>query len=148
MIRTQAGTLAKILFSSIHWLLGTEIWNQSEEFVEKEGGSKNAEFAREIFPYARTMMQVWFIGRILLFIVSFKWPRLIKYQIYYELITDWFSACMPVKINADREIQYYLLIITQTTILSYFELVPTLIATALTLVPIHVSRVIFYDDSP
>jgi len=29
----------------------------------------------------------------------------------------------------------------------YFDLVPTLIATALSLIPVHVKRVVFYDDS-
>ena len=57
-------------------------------------------------------MQVWLIGRILLFIVSFKWPQLIKIHIYYELFEEWISACMPVNINVGRDIELQLLIFT------------------------------------
>jgi len=73
------------LFSIIFWLLGSESWNRTEEYLEKEGGPSNAELARDVLPYARTTLQVWLIGRMLLFIVSFKWPQLIKYLIYVDL---------------------------------------------------------------
>lgn len=106
----------------------------------------NAELAREVLPYARTATQVMFLGRIILFFLGFRWPQLIKLTIYYELFIEWILACMPVNINAVRDIQLLLSMTTQTTVGSYFSLVPSLIAVALTIIPIHIRRVVFYDD--
>ena len=53
---------------------------------------------------------------------------------------------MPVEINAATDIQLMLNVTTMNIIMSYFELIPTLVGTWLTLVPIHVRRVAFYHD--
>ena len=146
MVRSQVATFSKILISSILWLVGCETWNLSEEYLDKEEGPVNAELARQVLPDARTATQVLFIGRIILFFLSFRWPRLIKLSIYYELFIEWIFACMPVNINAVRDIQLLLSNTTQTTIASYFSLVPTLIAVSLTIIPVHIRRVVLYGD--
>ena len=104
MVRSFAATLAKILFTSLFWLIGSNNWDLTEEYLEKEGGPANAELTRNLLPYAATAVKVMYIGRILFFGVCFKWPQMIKLSLYYELLIESISACMPVKIVASKDI--------------------------------------------
>ena len=89
-------------------MIGQETWNMSEKYLEeyqgKEGEIKNSQLAEEFLPYARSAMQIWFIGRIVLFLACIKWPRLVKISFYYEMITEWIAAAMPCNINSGRDI--------------------------------------------
>ena len=91
-------------------------------------------------------MQTLFICRILMFIGSFKWPKLIQYMLYIEMLVECAGAFLPVNINAVKDIQLVTSVTAQTVVLCYFELIPTLIFSCLTMVPVHVRRVIFYND--
>ena len=90
-------------------MVGQETWNMSEEYLEqyqgKEGEIKNVELTEQILPYARSAMQIWFIGRIFLSFACIKWPQLIKFSFYYEMMTEWIAAAMPCNINSGRDIQ-------------------------------------------
>ena len=108
---------------------------------------KNAQLFEEILPYAISAMQILFIGRIVLFFACFKWPQLIKISFYYEIITEWIAAAMPCNINSGRDIHIVVMHTSEITLLHYFEFLPTLIVGCLTMIPVHVRRVIFYDDS-
>ena len=149
--RTQVAVAAKIIYSSFGWMIGQETWNMSEEYFEeyreKEGVIKNTQLAEEILPYAISAMQIWFIGRIVLFFACFKWPQLIKISFYYEIITEWIAAVMPCNINSGRDIHIVVMHTAEITLLHYFEFLPTLIVACLTMIPVHVRRVVFYDDS-
>ena len=109
MLRSLTAIFAKILFTSLFWLIGSETWDQTEDYLEKEGGPAHAELARNLLPYAATAVKVLYIGKIFFFVVCFKWPQMIKLGIYYELLVEWIVACMPVNINASKDIQLSLL---------------------------------------
>ena len=147
MIRSQLAIFSRILFSTIAWAAGSETWNQTEDFLSDKGGPPNAELARDMLLYAKFIAQVGIIARILLFIASFKYRQLIKFHLHFEFLLECVGACMPVEINASRDIQLMLSITIMNVTMSSFDLVPTLISTSLILIPVHTRRVVFFNDS-
>ena len=147
MIRSQLSIFSRILFSSIAWAAGSETWNMTEDYLSDKGGPPNAELTRDVLPYAKFIAQASIIARILLFIASFKWRRLIKLHLHFEFLLETINACMPVEINAGRDIQLMSSITIMNVTMSCFDLIPTLISTSLIVIPVHTRRVVFYNDS-
>jgi len=67
-------------------------------------------------------------------------------MLYIEMLVEWAGAFLPTKINAVKDIQLVTSVVAQSVVLCYFDLIPTLIFSCLTMVPTHVRRVIFYND--
>ncbi len=83
MTRTMMNTLSRLILSLSFLVGGTESWHLTEQYFEK-GGPPNIELAKKVFPYAKLANQIYIAGRIVLFLLCLKWPRLIKLTLYYE----------------------------------------------------------------
>ena len=147
MVRSQLSIFSRILFSTIYWAAGSETWNQTEDYLSEKGGPPNAELASDVLTYAKFIAQVSIIARILLFIACFKWKKLIKWHLHFEILIESIAALMPVEINAGRDIELMLCLTIINITMSYFDLIPTLISTSLIVIPVHIRRVVFYNNS-
>ena len=84
-VRVIFSMVSRILLQ-LTWIVGGNgWWSLTEQYLEK-GGPKNAQLAKEIFPYARTACIIFYIGRIVLVLLCLKWPRVCKYSLYYECL--------------------------------------------------------------
>ena len=147
MVRSQIATFNRILISTLYWAAGSGTWNQTEDYLSDKGGPQNAELTRDVLPYAKFIAQVSIIARIVLFIASFKWKQLIKFHLHFEFLMETIAACLPIEINAARDIELMLSRTVINVTMSCFDLVPTLISTSLIVIPVHMRRVVFYNDS-
>ena len=111
-----------------------------------KGGPPDYDRAVAVFPYAKTCCIIYLICRVILFFICFKCPELIKYSLYYELLFVCFDAALPFEIVVNKEIQLTSISIILNVILNYFDLLPSLIAALLALIPLFVKRAVYYED--
>ena len=80
----------QLLFTGIHGLIGKNGWDKSEQILEENDASTiefDYETAQALFPVCKTIMIVCNLLRFLLLLVSFKWPRVCKIFLAFEITT-------------------------------------------------------------
>ena len=87
------------------------------------------------------------LGRILLLLASFKWRRVTLYHIYYEFILFVIEAMLPYEMPLSRAETLVFLMINVTFWLSYFNFVSSFVTMILSMVPMYVSRYVFFGES-
>ena len=106
---------------------GVANWNTTEQYLEEDGGPPNLALAQEIFPYARTAMILFSCGRVILFLMSLKYPQVSKSFIYYELLNLVIDSLLPT----DTKFNVRMLTLVLTNIISfmtnYFHALPSVI---------------------
>ena len=106
---------------------GVANWNTTEQYLEEDGGPPNLALAQEIFPYARTAMILFSCGRVILFLMSLKFPQVSKSFIYYELLNLVIDSLLPT----DTKFNVRMLTLVLTNIISftsfYFDALPAVI---------------------
>ena len=83
MARTILAILGRIFLSTFITIAGKQTWNMSEAYFENVG-PPNLELAKTVYPHAKTINQVFLIGRLIFVLACYKWPNLIKLAFYYE----------------------------------------------------------------
>ena len=67
------------------WLInGNHHYDLSVKYMEDEKPF-NREFTDTSFSYFKTIVIIMSFGRLIMFLVSLKWPNITKYFIYYQL---------------------------------------------------------------
>lgn len=71
-------------------LAGRESWQREEEQVYEEMSKieYDEEIARMLLPIGRSLVIAGIFVRILLFLVSFKWPRICKTYLVCEIVLN------------------------------------------------------------
>ena len=59
-------------------------YQQSIKYIEDDGGPKNLELAKRIYPYTKLVIQLIFVTRVILFLLSLKWMKVSKLFFYFE----------------------------------------------------------------
>ena len=83
-------------------ITGQLSWVQAEEYFEK-GEPANLELARELLPYAKMLLISQWIGSTIYFAACFKWPRLIRYYLYVELLPQLIKIGIPQEISMSED---------------------------------------------
>ena len=84
-------------------LSGKEQWNLAEEYIEK-GGPANLDLAQQMLPYCKVMSIMQRVFSVLYFAACLKWPRLVKWLLYIEMLDEVINVGLPVEIESSKDI--------------------------------------------
>ena len=80
-----------LMFISMFEFAGKNSWDRSKLILEDSGAASMVEFDYEIalalYPVCRTIMIVSVLLRLLLLCASFKWPKVCKMFLAFEITT-------------------------------------------------------------
>ena len=85
-------SLSNLIFGSLNY-------QETERFIEEYGGPENVELTKEVLPYARTAYNLFLLGRVILLLISLKYPKLSKIFFYYEQMDMVIGAFLPYYIS-------------------------------------------------
>ena len=140
---SSAGRIFQMVFSM---MAGSAIWQISEEYLKKEDNKlANADLALEYLAACKATVIALQVGRVILFIICFKWQKMTKLTLYYEMLFILMEGLMPYEIHQSREVDFQNMSIFLNVVLHYFELVPTLIASIIVSIPLFLKRAIFFE---
>ena len=74
-----------------------------------EGDSPEHDLAEAIYPYAKTAMLIFTLGRVILLLVSGKQLNVCRYYLYYELLLHIINVCLPHGLSFEIENQRMLM---------------------------------------
>ena len=80
----------QLLFVGILILIGKSSWVRSQKILEENATSTTEfdyEIAQALFPVCRVIMMGSCLVRLLLLLVSFKWPKVCKMFLAFEIAT-------------------------------------------------------------
>ena len=109
VVRTMMYMAARLMLITFSALSGKEQWNLTEEYIEK-GGPPNLELAQKLFPYFKVMSIVQRVGAVLCFAACLKWPRLVKWVLYYEMLEEVLNVGLPTEIESVQDILFRTLV--------------------------------------
>ena len=95
--------IARLVLMTFSILQGKEIWNLTEEYIEK-GGPANLELALKMLPYCRVISMVQRVASALYFAACLKWPRLIKWVLYFEMLDEVINVGLPLEIENSKDV--------------------------------------------
>ena len=98
VVRTMMYMAARLMLITFTILSGKEQWNLTEEYIEK-GGPANVEFAQKMLPYCKAISMVQRVASVLYYAACFKWPRLVKWLIYFEMLDEVINIGFPTEIE-------------------------------------------------
>ena len=110
----------QLMFIGIHILIGENSWISSKKIIE-ENATSTAEFdyeiAQALFPVCKVIMIASNPVRFLLFLVSFKWPKVCKIFLAFEITTSLIDQGLIrnqdyATMNYIKLLQYFLLYVT------------------------------------
>ena len=94
VVRTMMFMAARLILIAFSYLSGKEYWDMAEEYIEK-GGPANLELAQNLFPYFKVLSMVQRVASVLYFAACFKWPRLVKWLLYFEMLDEFINIGLP-----------------------------------------------------
>ena len=112
----------------------------------QKGGPPNKELAQKVFPVARAINIAYLVGRFFYFLACLKWPRLVKFSLYYESLQNVIGCLMPTEINEPQDVTLTTVGIYLNFVLCYFDFVPSVVCVNLGLIPVFVKRAVFFDE--
>ena len=98
VVRTMMFMAARLMLMTFSILSGKEQWNVAEEYIEK-GGPANLELAQKMLPYFKTICMVQRVVSVLYFATCLKWPRLVKWLLYFEMLDEVINVGLPFEIE-------------------------------------------------
>ena len=85
MLRTNFSQIVRFIHFLLATVMGTSYQQVSASLIE-EGAIPNAEFAKEVQPYARSAIIALNMGRLVLLLISLKNLKIAKTYFYYEAV--------------------------------------------------------------
>ena len=138
--------LARILTTFINMAVGEFTFKLSDERLNLLKDIPNLELANKIYPYT-VMCHMAVMGLyMILLLAALKHPWLTRLAIYFELVLMIIQAFYPVLVEAFIIGSHVLTIIVINFGTSAFSWWPAYITSLLSLVPVHVMRVVYYGD--
>ena len=120
VVRTMMFTAGRLLMIAFAILNGKEQWHLTEDFIEK-GGPPNLELALKLLPYFKIVCMMQRAATVLCFIVCLKWPRLVKWLIYFEMLDEVINVGLPIEIESSTDVTFRMLVTTLRFIICYFN---------------------------
>lgn len=145
--RTILSMLSRIILSALFMLNQRENYHLTEDYLKTQKGPPNADLAQEIFPWFKTMNQIFLVARLVFFVACLKWPRLIKLSLYLEYFKYVLNFGLPQELNNNSETLLLVLNIQMDFVLCYFEFAPGLIASLLAIVLTYTKRAVFFEEA-
>ena len=90
--------IARLVLITFSFLRSKEIWNLTEEYIEK-GGPANLELALKMLPYCKVISMLQRVASALYFTACLKWPSLIKWVLYFEMLDEVINVGLPTEIE-------------------------------------------------
>ena len=80
-------------------IFGMENYQNTQRYIDEDGGPPNLALSEEVLPYARNVMILYSVGRVILFLTSLKYPQVSKSFLYYEVLKNVIEAFLPYDIT-------------------------------------------------
>ena len=74
-------------------------WQETQRYIDEDGGPPNLELTKTVLPYARVAMILYTFGRVILFLLSLKFPNVSKSFLYYEVLNLVIYSFLPYDIT-------------------------------------------------
>ena len=120
--------LSKVVYTIMFMILGKANYQKSAEYVRK-GGEHDEDFYESWYSFLQAMLIVMTFGRIILMGLSYKYPRICRSYIYYQVIYLSLEWCLP-RDYGDMEFNVLSSDNVMNFALLYYDFWPSVVASA------------------
>ena len=135
MTRTFLLTTSMSLLWVITAILGNRRDQRYNILVSEKEPPINIEAAYNFNPFAKITFYILVVIRFLINIFSIKWPKLLKYYLYIEIMVQMVETFIPVSLSFEDDIMLYFMRGYFFFWLSYFRFWTDLTCMILSLIP-------------
>ena len=125
---------------------GMANWQETQRYIDEDGGPPNLELTKTVLPYARIAMILYTIGRVILFLLSLKYPNVSKCFLYFEVLNLIIESFMPYDITFNIKMWFVIRTNIVSFVTDYFHALPAAIVLCLQFPVIVASRAAFYNE--